>query len=125
MNSTITSDYAPFTVSIPIMEENINLSKFSIIKNNKEKALFIKDVSSIIKNLDIFNLSNTNKLEDIVNTLASKTEYAWNRNAKLVNITKHSKSWWTDEYSQSLKNYRTSRSIEDWKTFKNTVKNTK
>jgi len=66
----------PLTVSIPIVEENINLSKFSITKNSKEEVLFIKDVLSIIKNLDISNLSDIDKLEDIVNTFALYTECA-------------------------------------------------
>jgi len=79
------------------MEENINSSKFSIAKNSKEEASFIKDVSSIIKNLDISNLSDIDKLEDVVNTLTSNTECTWGKNLKLVNITRHSKSWWTKE----------------------------
>ena len=58
------------------MEENINSSKFSITKNSEEKTLFMKDVSSIIKNLDISNLSDINKLEDVINILASNTEHA-------------------------------------------------
>jgi len=58
------------------MEENINSSKFSITKNSEEKALFIKDVSSIIKNLNISNLSDIDKLEDVINILASNTEHA-------------------------------------------------
>jgi len=95
------------------MEEDINSSKFSIVKNSEEEASFIKDVSSIIKNLDISDLSNTDKLEDIVNTLASNTEHAWGKNSKLVNITRHSKSWWTEECNKYLRSYRVSRSLED------------
>ena len=121
----LTSDYVSLTISIPIIEENVNSPRFSIMKNSEEEALFIKDVSSIIKNLDISNLSDINKLEDMVNTLASNTEHAWGKNSKLVNVTRHSKNWWTEEYNQSLRNYRISRSLEDWKTFKKIVKNTK
>ena len=72
----LTSDHTSLIVSIPIVKENINSSKFSIIKNSEEEASFIKDVSSIIKNLNISNLSDINKLEDIVNTFASNTECA-------------------------------------------------
>jgi len=67
------SNYTPLTVFIPIAEENINLSKFSIPKNSEEEVMFIKEVSSI---LDISDLSNINKLENVVNTLASNTESA-------------------------------------------------
>ena len=38
---------------------------------------------------------------------------------------KHSKIWWNEDYRQSLNTYRESRSLEDWKSFKNIVKTTK
>ena len=91
------SDHTPLTVSISIVEEVVNLSKFSIAKNSEEEASFIKDVSFSIKNLDVSDLSDTDKLEDMVNTLTSNTKHAWGKNLKLVNITRHSKSWWTEE----------------------------
>ena len=92
-NWQLISDHAPLIVSIPIAKENINSSKFSIMKNSKEEVSFIKDVLFIIKNLDVSNLSDINKLKDIINTFASYTEHAWRKNSKLVNITRHSKSW--------------------------------
>ena len=48
------SDHASFTVTIPIVEENINSTRFSIAKNSKEETSFIKDVSSLIRNLDMY-----------------------------------------------------------------------
>jgi len=119
------SDYAPLTVTIPIVEENINLTRFSIAKNSKKEASFIKDVSSLIRNLDMSNLSNIDRLENIVNSLALNIERAWEKNSKLVNISRHSKSWWNNECNWCLRNYRTSRSLEDWKIFRKTVKTTK
>jgi len=78
----LTSDHTLLTVSISIVEENINSSKFSIMKNSEEEAMFIKEVSFIIKNLDISNLSNIDKLENVVNILASNTKSAWRKNSK-------------------------------------------
>ena len=72
----LTSEHVPLTVSILIAETNINSSKLSIMKNSEEEALFIKDISSIIKNLDVSDISDIDKLENIVNTLASNTEHA-------------------------------------------------
>ena len=81
-NWWLTSSHTPLTVSIPIAEENINSSKFSIMKNSEEEAIFIKEVSFIIKNLDVSDLSDSDKLENVVNTLASNTESAWRKNSK-------------------------------------------
>jgi len=58
------------------MEENINSTRFSITKNSKEEASFIKDVSSLIRNLNMSNLSDIDRLENIVNSLASNIEHA-------------------------------------------------
>jgi len=59
-------------VSIPIAEENIISSKFSIAKNSKEEASSIKDVSYAIRNINTSDLSDPYLLKDATNTLASK-----------------------------------------------------
>ena len=121
----LSSDHALLTMSISIVEENIILSKFSTAKNSKEEANFIKDILYAIKSINIADLSNTNKLEEVTNTLAFKIDYAWKTNSKQVNIMRHSKSWWNEECSLALNNYRTTRSLENWKIFKSKVKSTK
>jgi len=109
-------------VSIPIAEENIVTSKFSIVKNSKEKENFIKDVSYIIKNIDISDLSDSNKLEDTTNSLTLSLKNTWRMNSKQVNIMRYSKSWWNKECSLALSNYRSTRSLDNWKLFKSKVK---
>jgi len=112
-------------VSVPIAEENIITSKFSIAKNSEEEENFIKDVLSIIKSIKVSNLSDIDKLEDTTNSLASSIENTWRLNSKQVNITRHSKSWWNDKCNLALSNYRSIRSPEDWKSFKSKVKSSK
>ena len=56
---------------IAIEDENINEVKYSIAKNSEEEANFIKEVSIAIKAIDILNLLNISKLEEVVNLLAS------------------------------------------------------
>ena len=89
----LSSDHTPLTVTISITEENIISSKFSIAKNSEEEESFIKDVSYAIKNININDLSNINKLKFVTNILASKIKNAWRVNLKWVNITRWSKSW--------------------------------
>jgi len=112
-------------VSIIIVEERFDSFKFSIVKNSDEEACFIKDVFYTIKSISITDLSDSYKLEEATTSLASRIEHAWNMNLKHVKITKHSKSWWNEECSRVLNNYRLTRSLENWKIFKNKVKTMK
>jgi len=103
----LSSDHTPLTVIISITEENIVTSKFSIAKNSKEEESFIKDISYAIKNINVDDLSNINKLKFVTNTLASKIKNVWRANSKQVNIIRWSKSWWNEECSIVLSKYRT------------------
>ena len=49
----------------------------------------------------------------------------WVKNTKRTRITKHSKQWWSQSCSSAINKYRESRSRENWKAFKLTVKETK
>ena len=118
-------DHAPLTMTIPIAEENIVSSKFSIAKNSNEEESFINDILYAIKNINVDNLSDSSKLEVVTNTLASKIKNAWRANSKWVNITRQSKSWWNKKCSIALSSYRTTQSLENWKKFKGKVKTTK
>jgi len=88
----LSSDHTLLTMTISIIKENIVLLKFFIAKNSKEEESFINDVLYAIKNINVSDLSNSNKLEVITNTLASKIKNAWRANSKQVNITRWSKS---------------------------------
>ena len=121
----MSSDHTPLTITIPIAEEFIASSKLSIPKGSKEEITFVKEASAIIRNLDTSNLTDNVKLENLVNLCRSRIDWAWEKNAKHIRIMKHSKQWWNKEYNQVLNKYRTTRSIEDWKSFKKLVKFTK
>ena len=71
------------------------------------------------------NIVDTEVLERVVNWLGSIIDQAWTKNAKKSRISKHSKQWWSDDCKRSLDNYRLSRSLNNWKKFKNSVKNAK
>ena len=121
----LTSDHVPLMITISIMEELVPTSKFLLPKNSKEEEAFIKEVIFVFKSLDTLNLSNHESLEQVVNLLAARVKQAWNANARRVNIMKHSKKWQDEDCNHSLNKYRESRSLEDWKLFKRTVKITK
>ena len=112
-------------MSIAIVEENFDSFKFSIVKKSNKEACFIKDISYAIKSIGVTDLSDSYKLEEATTSLTSRIEHVWNMNSKHVKIMKHSKSWWNEECSHMLNNYRSTRSLENWKIFKNKVKTMK
>ena len=121
----LSSDHASLTITISILDEFINTCKSTIQKNSIEEEQFVNDTISAIKNLDISNLSDILLLEKAINDSSKNVDNVWNKNAKLTNIMKHSKRWWDDNCSRDLKKYRSSKSLENWKSFHETVKNTK
>ena len=42
----------------------------------------------------------------------------WSKNVKRTRISKHSKQWWSESCNQALNDYRSTRSRENWKSFK-------
>ena len=133
-NLHLTSDHVPLTITIPINEENINLHKRIISKNSDEEDSFIKKVIASSSKLNTSNISDISQLEEIVTDFANIVESVWMKNSKIVNIMKHSKivnimkhskSWWNNNCNSDLDKYRHSKSVEDWKTFRKIVKNTK
>ena len=112
-NWHLTLDYAPLTITIPIDEKNINSTKCSIIKDSDEKTSFIKDIITSIRNINISNLLDVSSLDRVINKFTNGVENAWEKNAKVINITKYSKSWWNTNCNRDLKRYRSSKSLED------------
>jgi len=107
------------------VDETINTLKLSIQQNSKQETTFIREVISVFKNLNSLNISNKEYFENMVNNLNSLINQAWNKNAKLTRITRHSKQWWNDECKQAINEYRASRSLESWKKFKKVIKDIK
>ena len=121
----LTSDHAPLTITIAIEEEYMMNTKLSLPKKSEQEEKFIKEVIGVFKLLDITNFGNCESLEQTVDSLTTSIKQMWKFNTRRVKIMKHSKIWWNDECRQSLNIYRESRSLEDWKSFKNIVKVTK
>ena len=121
----LSSDHTPLSIDIPIFEEVIHTSKFSIPPKSDQETTFIEEIILNFKNLNTSDIGDMEKLECIVNQLRTIINQAWTKNAKKLRLSKYSKQWWTDECSCSLNNYRMTRSLENWKNFKKIVKNVK
>jgi len=111
------SDHAPLTITIPIVEESVNTTKCSIIKDSKKEAFFVKEVTTLVRNLNKSNLSDITSLDRVINKFTKAVISAWENNSKIINIMKHSKSWWNEDCRRDLENYRSTKRLEDWKIF--------
>jgi len=97
--SRLSSDHAPLSIKISIIEEVIQSSKLLIHPKSDQETAFVKEIISSFKILDTSVISNSDKLESIVNQLGTIIDQAWKKNAKKSRISKHSKQWWTDNCS--------------------------
>jgi len=87
------SDHIPLTVTIPIVEEYIQTKKQMIIKDSDEEKMLIKELIKSISSINTSDLLNIILLKNAVLTLACSMKRIWEENLKIINITKHSKSW--------------------------------
>ena len=123
--SRLSSDHAPLSIEIPIIEEILQTLKFIIPPKSDHGKAFIDEVISNFKSLNTNNMDNVIKLDYVVKEIGHFIDQAWKGNTKKSRISKHSNQWWLDECSQALNNYRNSRFLENWKNFKNVIKNVK
>ena len=107
------SNHTLLIITIPIIEKHITTSKRTITKNSEKEDKFINEVIASFSKFDMSNISNILKLEKVVIDFANIVDLTWLKNSKIVNIIKHSKSWWNEEYNKDLANYRFSKSIEN------------
>ena len=121
----LSSDHTLLSIDIPIFKEIIQTSKLSLAPKSDQESAFIEDIILNFKIMDMSNIEDMEKLEQVVNQLGTIINQAWTKNAKKSKISKHSKQWWSEECSRSLNNYRASRSLEHWKKFKKVVKDVK
>jgi len=112
-NCRLFSNHVSLTITIPIVEDYINTSQQSIVKDSNEEMSFIKDLISLFRSISTSVISDIVSLDQTVNKFTKAIEIAWKKNAKTINITKHSKSWWDDSCSRDLETYRSLKRLED------------
>ena len=124
-NSRLSSDHVLLSIEIPIGDEIIHSLRRIIPPRSEQEKGFIKDIISNLKSIDTSSIEDTTRLDYIVNKVGSIIERMWYKNAKKSKFSKHSKQWWTESCWIALNSYRTSKSQENWKTFKSTIKEAK
>jgi len=84
-------------ISIPIIKEHILTCKRTLTKNSVEEVEFVNEVIASFAKVDVSNISNILDLDEIISIWADIVDCSWIKHSKLINITKHSKSWWNNK----------------------------
>jgi len=64
-----------------------------IVKDRDKEKTFVNEIIKTISSINTNNLLDVELLENVVLTLTHSMKRIWEENSKVVNITKHSKSW--------------------------------
>jgi len=115
-------DHASLVISIAINEEHIHMKKQTITKDSKNEKKFIKQLGEQISNINTSNIADKETLENVTQELPTAIKDLWNRHSKTVNITRHSKEWWNEDYRKNLATYQQSGKRKDWKIYRKLVK---
>ena len=111
-NWRLSSDHALITVKVSIYEERISHTQWLLAKGSDEENQFIKNIIQIIKNVNTTIIQNSEILEEVVQSILSNIKESWQKNSKLIKITRHSKVWWNEDCHLSLEKYCLSWSLE-------------
>ena len=74
---------------------------------------FITIIIKSVKRLNPDHIKSKEDLEQLVQEFMHNTDKIWLKYSKMVNITRYSKSWWSEECQRELEKYRSSRCLED------------
>ena len=103
-NLRLISDHVLLTVDILIFEEHIQ-TRCMLVKNSKEEDKFVNELIKTIKEINTENIHNKNVLDQTVQEFASTMERLWYKHSKIVNITKHLKEWWNEQFQRDLEHF--------------------
>jgi hypothetical protein len=116
------SDHTPMMVDLPLMSPKVAIHCKTLPKDSDKEASFLYDVCEGFKDLKDLPSFNISELDSLTSSLHARIVSAFKDNAKLSNITCHSKPWWNKDCSESLALYRTHRTKENWFAFRNTTR---
>ena len=87
-------NHTPLIINIFIEKEFLQKKHWNIIKNSKEEANFISDLTKAVGNIDALHVQNKDSFEVIVQEYLRFSKSIWYKYLHCVNITKCSKAWW-------------------------------
>jgi hypothetical protein len=113
------------TADVPLILFEQVMHRKTLPKDSNKEATFLHDVCEGFRDLKDLPSSNIAKLDSLSSTLHAHIVSAFEDNAKLSSIMRHSKLWWNKDCSESLATYWTQRTKDNWYVFRNTTRHVK
>ena len=118
--SRMGSDHAVLIIDVPTAPTYVASPR--IRPGSEEEAEFIVDVIEAITHHSNDSLSSPLEIETSLTALFSLIQEAFDRHARIPDISSHSKPWWNEECQSALRRLRETNHLDDRWAFYNAVR---
>jgi hypothetical protein len=87
-----------------------------------EEQAYLGEVLESLESLLGWEGQMAGKVDKVINAISAAFLKAWESQAKETRRSKHSNGWWTQECSDSITVYRTSRDADDWVEYRHVMR---
>ncbi|CAA7269043.1 unnamed protein product [Cyclocybe aegerita] len=119
------SDHVPICTDLDIGPEPPGSGRRVIKPGSEAEKSFISDILRDLAAIPVAAPATKEGVEALADAIATAFSDAWFAHSTESKPTKHSKSWWTDECSETFGVYQLSRSLADYNKFKKACKDAK
>ncbi|CAA7264635.1 unnamed protein product [Cyclocybe aegerita] len=119
------SDHVPICTDLDIGPEPPGSGRRTIKPGSEAEKSFISDILRDLAAIPVAALATKEGVEALADAIATAFSDAWLAHLTESKPTKRSKSWWTEECSETFRVYQLSRSLADYNKFKKACKDTK
>ncbi|CAA7269045.1 unnamed protein product [Cyclocybe aegerita] len=119
------SDHIPICTDLDIGPEPPGSGCRTIKPGSEAEKSFISDILRDLAAIPVAAPATKEGVEALADAIATAFSDAWLAHSTKSKPTKHSKSWWTDECSETFGVYQLSRLLADYNKFKKVCKDAK
>ncbi|CAA7268141.1 unnamed protein product [Cyclocybe aegerita] len=119
------SDHVPICTDLDISPEPPGSGRRTIKPGSEAEKSFISDILRDLAAIPVAAPATKEGVEALADAIATVFSDAWLAHSTESKPTKRSRSWWTDECSETFVVYQLSRSLADYNKFKKVCKDAK
>ncbi|CAA7270901.1 unnamed protein product [Cyclocybe aegerita] len=119
------SDHVPICTDLDIGPEPPGSGRRTIKPGSEAEKSFISDILRDLAAIPVAAPATKEGVEALADAIATAFSDVWLAHSTESKPTKRSKSWWTDECSETFGVYQLSRSLADYNKFKKACKDAK